>query len=163
MALGWQPHKLLSHNFPCEMYSYWQKWYCWNLGGIFTNNKTDLTGWREKYLPIQKNTGRNYFLFHCLLTDLELHRVHLCFQTITFTPVMKHPLYETHVILLLSLPFFFYFTIFKFFHYSWFTVSCQFLLYSKSDPVECVCVCIYIHIFFFSYYPPSCSITRDWI
>ena len=43
---------------------------------------------------------------------------------------------------------------FYFFHYTWFTVFCQFLLYSKMTQ-------LYIYIFFFSHYPPSCSITSD--
>ena len=44
---------------------------------------------------------------------------------------------------------------FYFFHYSWFTVFCQFSLYSKVTQSH-------IYIFFFSHYPPSCSITSDW-
>ena len=40
------------------------------------------------------------------------------------------------------------------FYYSWFTIFCQFLLYRKMTQS-------YIYIFFFSPYPPSCSITSD--
>ena len=46
---------------------------------------------------------------------------------------------------------------FYFFHYSWFTVFCQFLCTAKWPSHT------YIHIFFFSHYPPTCSITSDWI
>ena len=45
---------------------------------------------------------------------------------------------------------------FYFFHYSWFTVFGQFLLYSKVTQS-------YIYTFFFSHYPPSCSIISDQI
>ena len=45
---------------------------------------------------------------------------------------------------------------FYFFHYSWFIVFCQFILYSKVTQSR-------IYMFFFSHYPPSCSITSDWI
>lgn len=72
MAVGWQFHELASHNFTFEMCSYWQKWYCWNFEVISTNNKIDLTEWRKKNFPIQKNTGRKYFLFHYISMDLEL-------------------------------------------------------------------------------------------
>ena len=62
----------------------------------------------------------------------------------------------------LFLKFLFLFLIFKifydyFFHYSWFTVFCQFLLYSE------VTSHTYTHTFFSSHYPPSCSITSEWI
>ena len=42
-------------------------------------------------------------------------------------------------------------------YYSWFIMFCQFLSYSKVTQI----VCIYIYTFFFSPYPPSCSITSD--
>ena len=44
------------------------------------------------------------------------------------------------------------------FYYSWITMFCLFLLYSKVTPLY-----IYIHSFFFSHYPLSCSITSDQI
>ena len=43
---------------------------------------------------------------------------------------------------------------FYFFYHGWFTVFCQFLLYSKVTQS-------YIYIFFFSHYPTSYSITGD--
>ena len=50
---------------------------------------------------------------------------------------------------------------FYFFHDSWFTVSCQFLLFSKvTQPY--IYTYEYTYIFFFSHYPPSCSITNKW-
>ena len=47
---------------------------------------------------------------------------------------------------------------FLFFHYGWFTMFCQFLLYSKVTQSY-----IHAYIFFLSHYPPSCSIISDWI
>ena len=43
------------------------------------------------------------------------------------------------------------------FYYSWFTMFCPFMLYSKVAQVY-----MYIHSFF-SHYPPSSSFTSDWI
>lgn len=44
---------------------------------------------KKKYFPIQKNTGRKYFLFHYTSMDLELKGMYLCFQTIpTSIPVI---------------------------------------------------------------------------
>ena len=48
--------------------------------------------------------------------------------------------------------------LYKNFFHSWVTRFCQFLLYSKGTQSH-----IYIYTFFFSHYPPSCSITGDWI
>ena len=59
--------------------------------------------------------------------------------------------------------------IFVFFHYSLFTVFCLFLLYSKVIQSSiCLSIIIYLSIylssiFFFTHYPPSCSITSDWV
>ena len=40
----------------------------------------------------------------------------------------------------------------------------QFLLYNKvTQSYVFVCIYIYTHTFLFSYYVPSCSVTRDWI
>ena len=49
---------------------------------------------------------------------------------------------------------------FNFFHYSLFTVFCQFLLYSNLTQSH-ICVCVCVCVLFFSSYPPSCSITSD--
>jgi len=51
---------------------------------------------------------------------------------------------------------------FYFFHYSWFTVFCQFLLYSKVTQSN-THTHTHTYTHFFSHYPPSCSITSDWI
>ena len=57
-----------------------------------------------------------------------------------------------------------FFNDFYFFHYSWLHCSVNFLLYSivtqsQSDPVHLK----EKYTFFFSHYPPSCSIARDQI
>ena len=58
--------------------------------------------------------------------------------------------------------FFFNFMILIFFHYSWFIVFCQFLLYSKvTQSCTHTHTHTYIYIFFFSHYPTSCSIPSD--
>ena len=51
-----------------------------------------------------------------------------------------------------------------FFHYSWFTVFCQFSAVQHGDPVTHTC----IHSFFSHYHAPSwkqpkCPLTEDWI
>ena len=53
----------------------------------------------------------------------------------------------------IELLFLFYFYFLNF-YYSWFTMYSQFLLYSKVTHAH-------IYTFFFSHYPPSCSITSD--
>ena len=47
--------------------------------------------------------------------------------------------------------------IFIFFHYSWFIVFCHFSTVQQSDLIT------HIYTFFFSHYPPSCSILSDQI
>ena len=49
-----------------------------------------------------------------------------------------------------------FFNDFYFFHFSWFTVFCQFSAVQQSDPVTRTYI-----TFFFSHYPPSCSIISD--
>ena len=51
-----------------------------------------------------------------------------------------------------------YFYFFINFYYSWFTMFCQFLLYSRMIQLY---IYIYIYTFFFSHYLPSRSITSD--
>ena len=53
--------------------------------------------------------------------------------------------------------FFILFYDFYFFHYSWFTVFVNFYCTEKWPSHT------YTYIFLFSHYPPSCSITSDWI
>ena len=57
----------------------------------------------------------------------------------------------------LNLSCFYLFNFLKKIYYSWFTMFCQFLLYSKVTPLY-----IYVYILY-SHYPPSCSITSDQI
>ena len=51
----------------------------------------------------------------------------------------------------LQLQFFLYIIIFIFFHYSWFTVFCQFSTVQHGDPITHTC----IHSFFSHYHGPS--------
>ena len=60
---------------------------------------------------------------------------------------------------LLLVVLFFNFNDFLFFHYSWFTVFCQFSPLQQRDTVSLT----HSHTFFFSHYAPSCSITSDQI
>ena len=56
--------------------------------------------------------------------------------------------------------FFFLINDFYFFHYNRLTVFCQFLLYSKMTQSH-THTHTHIHTFFFSHFPPSCSIISD--